>query len=184
MTFTQLDPKAALVVIDLQKGIAGIPAAHPAKDIIQHSAQLAEAFRKKGLPIVWVNVTGAPKGRTDAPKPDISSFPSNWAELVDELNVQPDDLHITKQCWGAFGGTDLHELLQKNQVTQIVLTGIATSAGVESTARSAYELGYSTLFVTDAMTDRDLATHTHSVEKIFPRIGEVTDTQTIIQSLK
>ena len=79
---------------------------------------------------------------------------------------------MTKQRWGAFLGTDLDDYLRRRGVTQIVLTGVATSIGVESTARSAYDLGYNVTLVVDAMTDRDADAHRHSVEKIFPRLGE------------
>lgn len=56
------------------------------------------------------------------------------------------------------------------------MTGISTSAGVEATARSAYDLGYNVVLVVDAMTDRDADSHRHSVEKIFPRLGETDRT--------
>jgi nicotinamidase-related amidase len=108
---------------------------------------------------------------------------NDWTELVPELNVQATDHQLSKQSWGAFNKTKLDELLKKLQVTQIVLAGIATTAGVESTARSAYELGYSVTFAVDAMTDRDLTSHRHSIEKIFPRIGEVTDSEMLIHQM-
>ena len=184
MTLTPLDPRTALVVIDLQKGIVDMAKAQSADQIVQRSAQLAQAFRERGLPVIWVNVTGRANGKTDAEQPDLSSLPADWFELVPQLNIQPGDHQISKQCWGAFSVTRLHQLLQELKVTQIVLAGISTTAGVESTARSGYELGYSVAFATDAMTDRDPAAHNHSVEKIFPRIGQVTDTQSILNELQ
>ena len=69
-------------------------------------------------------------------------------------------------------------------VTQVVLTGVATSAGVESTARSAYDLGYNVTLVVDAMTDRDADAHRHSVEKIFPRLGETATTDDVLKLLR
>ena len=71
--------------------------------------------------------------------------------------------------------------MRQRGVTQIVLAGIATSAGVESTARSAYDLGYNVVLCEDAMTDRDADAHRHSVEKIFPRIGETDTTAAILK---
>jgi len=175
----KMDDVAALVVIDLQKGIAGMPAAHPMTEIISRSAQLAHAFRQRGLPVVLVNVSGRAPGRTDAGNPGFA-FPPDWTELVPELQAQPGDLLVTKQRWGAFLGTDLDRMLRERGVTQIVLTGVATSIGVESTARSAYDVGYNVALVVDAMTDRDAEAHRSSVEKIFPRLGE---TGTTIQLL-
>jgi nicotinamidase-related amidase len=183
MPLTKLDTTAALVVIDLQKGILALPTVHPLAEIVDRSAQLARAFRKRGLPVVLVNVTGAAPGRTDAGRPKFS-FPADWTELVPELDQQPADHIVTKQRWGAFLGTDLDDYLRRRGVTQIVLTGVATSAGVESTARSAYDLGYNVTLVVDAMTDRDAGAHNHSVEKTFPRLGETAKTADVLKLLQ
>jgi nicotinamidase-related amidase len=171
MPLTKLDDTCALIVIDLQKGVAGMPTVHPIKEVIDRSAQLARAFRERGLPVVLVNVSGMAPGRTDAGMPKFS-FPADWTELVPELEQQPGDHLVTKQRWGAFLATALDDTLRRRGVTQVVLTGVATSIGVESTARSAYDLGYHVTLVVDAMTDRDADAHRHSVEKIFPRLGE------------
>ena len=97
------------------------------------------------------------------------------------MDQQPADHIVTKQRWGAFHGTDLNDFLRQHGVTQVVLTGVATSIGVESTARSAYDLGYHVTLVVDAMTDRDAAAHQHSVEKIFPRLGETATTNDVLK---
>ena len=182
MPLTKLDTTAALVVIDLQKGIVGLPTVHPASEIIGRTAQLARAFRERGLPVVLVNVTGRAPGRTDAGAPKFS-FPADWSELVPELQQHPDDYMVSKQRWGAFIGTSLDEHLRQRGVTQIFLTGVATSAGVESTARSAYDHGYNVVLVTDAMTDRSEEAHRHCVEKIFPRLGETETTDNVLKLL-
>jgi nicotinamidase-related amidase len=183
MPLRKLDTTTALVVIDLQKGVAGLPTVHPVGEIIRRAAQLAHAFRERGLPVVLVNVSGAAPGRTDAGRPKFS-YPSDWTELVPELEQHPDDHIVTKQRWGAFLGTTLDDYLRQRGVTQVVLAGIATSAGVESTARSAYDLGYNVTLVVDAMTDRDADAHRHSVEKIFPRLGERATTDEVLTLLK
>ncbi len=182
MPLTRLDA-AALVVIDLQKGVVGLPTAHPIGEIVGRAARLARAFRERGLPVVLVNVTGAAPGRTDAGMPKFS-FSADWSDLVPELEQQPSDIIITKQRWGAFLGTGLDDALRQRGVTQVVLAGVATSIGVESTARSAYDLGYNVVLVVDAMTDRDADAHRHSVEKIFPRLGETTKTDDVLNLLK
>jgi nicotinamidase-related amidase len=111
------------------------------------------------------------------------SPPAGWTELVPELEPQPGDHIITKQRWGAFLGTNLNDYLRQHGVTQIVLTGVATSIGVESTARSAYDLGYHVTLVVDAMTDRDAGAHQHSVEKVFPRLGETATINDVLKLL-
>ena len=182
MPMSTLDPRPALVVIDMQKGILRMPVVHPASEIVQRAASLADAFRRRQLPVVLVTVTGTPPGRTQAPHGSFTP-PPDWADLADELGAHPDDHTITKQRWGAFTGTSLHDRLQSHDVTQIVLTGVATSIGVESTARSAYEHGYHVVLATDAMTDTDPDAHRHSVEKIFPRLGETATTAEILAAL-
>lgn len=166
-----LDDWPALIAIDLQKGIVAIPTAHPVGAIVDRCARLARAFRDKGLPVVLVNVDGRAPGRTESTLP-AGPRPPDWADLVPELDAQPGDVRITKQRFGAFLGTMLHAELQRRGATQVVMAGISTSIGVESTARSAYDLGYNVAFVVDAMTDRSAENHRRSVENIFPRIGE------------
>ncbi|MCU1307621.1 MAG: isochorismatase hydrolase [Acidobacteriaceae bacterium] len=183
MPLTKLDGTAALIVIDLQKGIVGLGTVHPAGEIIARAAQLARAFRERGLPVVLVNATGAAPGRTDAGSPKFSR-PADWTELVPELEQQPSDHIVSKQRWGAFIGTSLDDYLRQRGVTQIFLAGIATSFGVESTARSAYDHGYNVALVVDAMTDRDADAHRNSVEKIFPRLGETDTTDNLLKLLR
>lgn len=183
MPLTELDSTSALVMIDLQKGITGLPVAHSAKEVVARAASLAAVFRKHNLPVVLVNVTGRAPGRTDAGFPDFK-FPDNWTELADELNVTPQDHLVSKQRWGAFIGTDLDQYLRSKGVTQVFIGGIATSFGVESTARSAYDLGYNVVLVSDAMTDMDIVAHNHALEKIFPRMGQIDTTDNIIEKLQ
>lgn len=182
MPLTTLDATPALVVIDLQKGLTGMPVVHPIEDIIQRSAALAAAFRRHGLPVVLVNATGGAPGRTDIKRPAFTPSPG-WADIVEALGRQPDDLLVTKETWGAFHGTSLDAMLRDRDVTQIVLTGVATSAGVESTARAAHEHGYHVVLVTDAMTDRDPDAHENSIKRIFPRIGETATTEDVLAIL-
>jgi nicotinamidase-related amidase len=182
MPLTKLDDVTGLVVIDLQKGIAAM-AAQVAPEVISRSARLARAFRDKKLPVILVNVAGAAAGRTDAPRPNFASFPADFAELVAELERQPSDHLVTKHAFGAFINTDLESYLRKRNVTQIVLTGIATSIGVESTARSLYDAGYNVTFAIDAMADRVAENHRHSVETVFPRLGETGSTEDVLRLL-
>jgi nicotinamidase-related amidase len=183
MAVSTLDRKTALVVIDLQKGLAGRPFVHPFEEIVRNSARLAAAFREHGLPVVLVNATGLAPGRTEDPARVRGEFPPGFADLLPELDAQPSDILVTKQRWGAFTGTSLHQSLQERGVTQVVVTGVATQFGVESTARSAHELGYHVVLAIDAMTSGDVASHDHTVERIFPRLGETGTTDEVLEVL-
>jgi nicotinamidase-related amidase len=188
---TALDKKTALVIIDLQKGILGRETAHPSSGVIANSALLVEAFRKAGLPIVPVNVnpSGAKwlQARVDQPGMPKNAGPMNipaeFFEIIPDIHTHEGDIFITKKTWSAFFETPMHEELQKHGVTGIVLCGIATSIGVEGTARSASELGYNISFATDAMTDMLMEAHENSIKNIFPRMGEVGTTADIIKEL-
>jgi nicotinamidase-related amidase len=183
MSATVLDPKTALVVVDLQKGIVGLPTVHSADTVVERSGRLAAAFRAKGLPVVLVRVTGGAPGRTEGGASGGGLPPADWADLAEGLGRQDTDIVVTKQVWGAFHGTDLDLQLRRQGVTQVVLSGIATSIGVESTARAAYEHGYNVTVAVDAVTDMDEGAHDNAVEKVFPRLGETDTTDAIIKLL-
>jgi nicotinamidase-related amidase len=186
----KLDPRStALVLIDLQKGIApyaGGP--HSAAEVCERAGRLAARFRALGAPVVLVTV-GWSKDFADALKQPIDqqmparTFPDNWLELADELVVAESDIHITKRQWGAFHGTELDLQLRRRGITQIVLGGISTNIGVESTARAAYEHNYAVVLAEDAMSAANAEQHQFAVEHIFPRLGRVRSTAAILDAL-
>lgn len=183
MPVTTLDPNIALIVIDLQKGIVAYPTVHPIGEIVERAAALVDAFRGKTLPVVLVNVTARAPGRTEQGRVT-QAFSDGFADLIFELNQQPTDLLVTKRTPGAFTGTGLEAQLKKMGVTQVVICGVATSVGVEATARHAYELGFNVTLAIDAMTDMNPDSHADSVTRTFPRLGETGTTADIIGLLR
>jgi nicotinamidase-related amidase len=180
MPLTTLDPNTALIVIDLQKGIVAGNFIHPVADIIANTHALIEAFRANNLPVALVNVAGRPQGRTEQGARSNVTFTDDWTDLLPQLNQQPTDIVVTKRSWGAFATTDLEAQLKARGVTQVVVTGIATSAGVEATARQAYEQGFNVTLALDAMTDMREESHQYSITNVFPRVGETGSTEEII----
>lgn len=183
MPIDLLDEKSALIVIDLQRGIVPLPEAAEAERAVKQSVALIEAFHAHKQPVVLVNVNGGAPGRTDAGG-HLGELPADWAEFIDELPRQDDEIVVTKRTWGAFMHTDLHQQLQDRGITQVVVCGIATSIGAESTARQAYELGYNVVLCPDAMADLDNDNHRHACEKIFPRLGQVCSSADVIELLE
>jgi nicotinamidase-related amidase len=180
--------KTALVVIDLQKGVAAAPARpYPAADVIRNAARLVDAFRRKGMPIFLVHVVVTPetglKVRSDESFPRTAPMPPDWSDFVPEIAPVPPDIVITKRQWGAFYGTDLELQLRRRGMDTIVLCGISTDYGVESTARFAYEYGFQQVFAEDAMTSRSDEQHHAAVNFIFRRMGRVRKTDEILQAL-
>lgn len=160
-----------------------MPTAHPMEAVLKNARLLAETFRRQGLPVVLVNVDGLPPGRTEQQR-RLPALPEDWTELVAELDRQPQDHVVTKHSPGAFTDTGLNAHLRRLDVTQVVILGVATSNGVEVTARQAYELGYNVTLVIDAMTDGQGDAHEWSISRVFPRIGETGVTQDILDNLE
>lgn len=183
---TSLDKNTALVLIDLQKGIVNLPLAKPANEVLNKASQLVSAFRKASLPVVIVNVnpTQSPLNalRKDAKTPAMT-FPDEWFEIAPEIKTTNEDTFITKNIWNAFTNPAFDAALKNKGITGIVLAGISTSIGVEGTARTASEHGYNLTFAKDAMADMIASAHEHSINIISPRIGEVDDTDKIIEKL-
>jgi nicotinamidase-related amidase len=184
-----LFPKStALVLIDLQKGITSFPVEpHPSVVVVENARLLANQFRDLNAPVFLVRVA-FPAGPatlnliTDAKAPLPASEPEGWSELA----VKPleNDVLLWKRQWGAFYGTELDLQLRRRHVDTIVIGGIATNFGVESTARNAYELGYNLVFAEDAMASFRKANHDFATENIFPRLGRVRRTVEIVRALR
>ncbi|EUJ29299.1 Isochorismatase family protein yecD [Listeria grayi] len=184
-----LDPKkTALVIIDLQKWLGNNYAPNSAEDVVAKAAQLTDKFRKAGAFVVLVHVSS--KDMKDMPAPLLDreapqlNLPEQWDEIVPELNVQETDHLIVKKQWGAFFGTDLDLQLRRRGIDTIVLAGIATGLGVDTTAREAFMLGYNQVFSIDAMSGFTQEEHDHVKNYIFPRMGKIRTTAEIIASFE
>jgi nicotinamidase-related amidase len=183
-------PATALVVIDLQKGVVGVRTEpYSTKTIVANAAQLADAFRKNSMSVFLVRVTPSADGK-DGLKPIADNAlqwnqprPADWADIVPELGPAPGDMVITKRQWGAFYGTELDLQLRRRGIHTIVLCGISTNIGVESTARFAYEYGYQQIFAEDATAARSKDEHEHTMRVVFARIGRIRKTEDIIRAL-
>ncbi len=189
-TNLDINPKTtAVVVIDLQKGITAFPSRpHNTGQVIQNTVKILNVSRKLEMPIFLVHVAPS-RDIKDALRPQseknlsFGNLPEDWAEYVPELRVQPSDFQILKRQWGAFYGTELDLQLRRRGIQTIILLGISTNKGVESTARDAYELGYNQLFVEDAMSARAPEEHFCSIKNVFPFLGKVCLTEEVVEAL-
>lgn len=189
MSELNLDPRTtAIVVIDLQKGIVQMPGTpHSAQEVVANAVRILDAARAAGAQPVLVHVGFADDWRdalqmpVDEPMRATAGMPKDWTELLPELKQTASDLVVLKKQWGAFYGTGLDLQLRRRGLKTIVLCGIATEFGVESTARDAYERGYELVFAEDAMTGRN--GHANSISNIFPRLGRVRSTAQVVAAL-
>ena len=180
--------KSALLLIDLQRGIVSRALApYPPSEVIERCAKLAAAYRANGMPVVYVRVDLAdlldlpidkPSHDPGAPPP-----PDQDSELVHECGYKEGDLLITKRQWGAFYDTGLDQQLRRRDISTIVIGGIATNFGVESTAREGFDRGYQMVFVEDSMTSITAEAHSFVVENIFPSMGRVRTSNDIFDAL-
>ena len=179
----------ALILIDLQNGIVGLPLApHSSAVVIENANRLAGSLRKKGGTIVFVRHAFAETLHlpVDAPfrDPQAPPFPPEASELVAQLDRQPTDLVITKRQWGAFYGTELDQQLRRRAIKTIVIGGVATNFGVESTARAASDRGYEVIFAEDAMTTVSAEAQQFATQVVFPRMGRVRSTEAVLAALQ
>jgi nicotinamidase-related amidase len=188
MAELQLDPKkTALVLIDLQNAIVGMnPVPHTAAQVVESSKKLADAFRGQGAPVVYVRVdlndfmnlpVDQPHNLGDKPVPAAAS------EIAASAGFQTGDLLVTKRHWGAFAGTDLEQQLKSRGIDTVVLTGISSNVGIESTARQGTGLGFAFVLVEDACSSQNAEHHRFAFENIFPRLARVRTTDEVLASL-
>ena len=193
MSLDGLNPKTtALVIIDLQKGIASAEVApHSSADVIARSSAMAKAVRKAGGVVVQVRVGFAPdfadalKQPSDEPvQRPAGGLPPEWLAYAEGLSVEPTDIEVIKRQWGAVYGTELELQLRRRGVETVVMCGISTNFGVESTARDLWERGFSLVFAEDAMASRLAEMHAFPVKFIFPRMGRVRSTEQVLAALE
>ena len=189
MSYTLNKEKTALVVIDLQKGIVTRDTKpYPSNKVVENSKQIANKFRKNSMHVFLVHVTFSVDGKdrlnpiTDNTQ-SMGTFNPDWADFFSEIGPEAGDYIITKRNWGAFYGTDLELQLRRRGIDTIVLTGISTNFGVESTARNAYEMGFNIIFVEDATSSFTEEAHNFPYKYIFPRIGLIRNTDEILKML-
>ena len=188
MAELQLDPKkTALILIDLQNAIVGMnPVPHSADKVVENSRKPAEAFRAHGAPVVYVRVdlNDFMKLPVDQP-PNLGDkpLPAAASEVAPSAGFQHGDILVTKRHWGAFAGTDLDQQLKSRGIDTVVLTGISTNVGVESTARQGTGLGFAFVLVEDACSSQNAEHHRFAFENIFPRFTRVRSTNEVLAAL-
>ncbi|MCL6600398.1 MAG: hydrolase [Alicyclobacillus macrosporangiidus] len=187
----RLNPQTtALVVIDLQNSVVALKGApYSTKEVVRNAARLVNVFRGKGAFVALVRVASKDgkdmlRPTTDeAPRWGSGERPKDASEIVPEIGVTDNDHVVTKHQWGAFYGTDLDLQLRRRGIDTVVLCGIATGYGVDTTAREAYQHGYNQVFAVDAMTGLSQEEHDYVLKHIFPRIGRSRTVDEIIDAL-
>lgn len=182
--------ETALVLIDLEHGIVSRDLApYHGTEVVARCARLAEQVRAVGGTVVYVHVLLNELQTPPADKPmggaNQAPPPAEASELVPEAGYQPGiDVLITKRQWGAFHATNLDQALRRRGITTIIMGGIATNLGVESTARAALEHGYHLVFAEDAMTTFGAPMQEFAIKQLFPLMGYVRTADEVATALK
>lgn len=189
----EIAPKTtALVLIDLQFGILGMALApHDKATVVANSAKLGKALADRGGTICLVHVGLSEDGKdrlsppVDAPSPPPppGGMPKDWSDFVPQIAGLQMDIVIKKRQWGAFHGTELDLQLRRRGITSIILAGVLTNMGVETTAREAWQHNYAIVLAEDACSGSTNEMHQFSVTKILPRISRVRSTEEIMAAL-
>lgn len=165
--------RTALIVVDLMPRIVEQDLGpHKGADVVARASRLVTAFRQAGGTVVLVRVD----------RPNVAEQPPG-SGFVPELEPQPGDITVVKRTVGAFYGTGLAEQLRQRSVQTVVMTGIATTMGVESTARAASDHGFEVIFARDAMSGMTAVEHEHALTIVLPRFGEVITTDEVLDRL-
>ena len=181
--------RTALVVIDLQNGIVNQPhAPYTGAQVVQNAVRLINAFTKRGGFVALFRVSYLDGRDMLKPETDYDVYPAQlpkgWDSYVPELQNLKNVYYITKRQWGGFYGTDLDLQLRRRNIGTIVLCGISTAIGVDTTAREAYQRGYNQIFVEDAMTAGTREEHDYEVKYVFPRIGRIRSTEEAVSIMR
>lgn len=184
-----LPSSTALLLIDLQVGVTREmdTRLHEPAGIVKNASSLVEAFHAFGAPVIAVNVDYGHDNALQVRVPnewaiDFEPAPG-WDTLDPRLGLGPDDTYVTKHAASAFYGTDLDVQLRRRSITTLVVAGIATHVGVESTVRSAFDRGYQQLFVEDAMGAMTAAQHNHTLENVFPMMGFAVSSAEVVAAV-
>ncbi|MCB8819509.1 hydrolase [Microvirga rosea] len=188
----KLDPHStALILIDVQNGTLAQPLTpHSREQVIANAASLATSLARAGGVLALVRVTFSegyadrPRGMTDVPMilPD-GGLPEDWSTFPPEISALRPDIVVTKRQWSAFFGTELDLQLRRRGVETVIIGGLMTNFGVESTARDAWQLNYGTLVAHDASSSIGPDLHEFAVRNTLPRVARVRSTQDLIAAL-
>jgi len=178
----------ALVLIDLQNGnVRRDLAPYSADQVVGNCVLLADEMRNRGAMVIYVRVlmNELQPGPSDAPlrAPGAPAPPPDASHLAETAGVQATDIVVTKRQWGAFHGTELDQLLRRRAIKTLVLGGIVTNFGVESTARAAHDLGYALVFAEDAMSGITAEAHHFACGNTFRVMGRVRSTRVLIDMI-
>jgi biuret amidohydrolase len=196
-SFFTIDPsRCALIVIDMQNAFVaeGAPFETPgAREMIPRLERLIGCARELQMPIVWTQSDHRPPygGLMLHKFPAIANDRVLWQgepsfDLYPEM-IQPHEgpfeHRIVKHKFDAFFETDLDAILRYHGADTVIITGTATNACCESTARSAFMRDYKVVFPSDSNATFDEAMHRATLVNIDLLFGRVLTTEELLAEI-
>jgi nicotinamidase-related amidase len=165
--------------------MVSLPSAQDMAAVVANAARLITAFRDVGHLVVLTkaDLNHPPAGRTAVAGRSRPTVPDGALALVPEIGTASSDVVLERRGWSAFARTTLDDLLRDREITQIVLVGLATNYGIESTARQAYDLGYNVVIVSDAVNNPQAEGHEHSMTRVFPSLAQISTTADVLTAV-
>ena len=176
----------ALIVVDLQNGLLSRPLApHDKGTILGNTVALADALSSRdGLVVrVKMDFLALPTTPVDVLSSMPKALPAAFSALAPEIEALHGSILVKRQ-WGSFHGTELDVVLRQQNITTVIICGLATNFGIESTVREAWQHRYEVVVAEDACSSLSAELHDFAITKIFPSISRVRRTATIIAALE
>jgi nicotinamidase-related amidase len=179
MVENSADERRALLVMDVQRGI--VERYGNDLGLLERINSATTAARAAGIPVIYVGVRFreggpeiSPRNRMFAGARQSTGGESNpMMDIHPTIAPQAGDVVITKKRVSAFIGSDLDVVLRSQNITSLILCGIATSGVVLSTLRYAADMDYQLAVLADCCKDNDEEVHRVLLEKVFPRQATV-----------
>lgn len=193
--FSLADTRAALLVIDMQRGFIEEGSAYEApaiRDRLGNVERLLAFARERGLPIVWTRSDHKPPygGALYRKLPAVRTQricwrgEESWEYYGGMSQPLPNEHEVVKHKFDAFFETDLDSILRNTGVETVIIMGVTTSVCCESTARSAFFRDYNVVFVGDATAEFDPQLHDATLRIIDTVFGRVVTTDELLTEMR
>jgi nicotinamidase-related amidase len=197
----KIEGRAALIVNECQLGVIdanytgfpGLANQVAERGIVNRIANLAAAFRAKGLPVFHAPVVHREDLADIKPNSLINSLTLKGGKLkkgspetafVPELEPHPEDVVIDRPAGLiAFNGTNLDVTLRRMDISTVVLTGVSTNLAMPGNAFAAVDLGYHVVIPEDCTAGADPETHKVIVREQLRMLARITTADAVIAAI-
>jgi nicotinamidase-related amidase len=177
-----LEQPTALLVVDIQSGTLSNAQAVSAEIMVKNARLLVDAFHAAARPVIFALSTGTPAVQTAANSGG-RRFPDEFAILDPRLGRRDEDIVVKRSAWSAFAQTGLKQSLDTLGVTELVIVGLATTYGIESTVREAADSGIHAVVPIDAISGPIADHHEAALAERFPLLARPCTTADVLAAL-